>query len=86
MLVCILTILSGVWQAAERAIGELTRLQKPLETEADVMELTMGAKSKDKVLEIMQTGTLRSIEMLAKDEQQQVIQLVSFGSDTWPAC
>ena len=36
----------------------------------------MGAKSKDKVLEIMQTGTLRSIEMLAKDEQQQVIQLV----------
>ena len=63
-------------QAAERAIGELTRLDKPLQTEEDVLELSMGAKSKDKVLEIMQTGTLRSIEMLAKDEQQQVIQLV----------
>ena len=50
------------------------------------MELTMGAKSKDKVLEIMQTGTLRSIEMLAKDEQQQVIQLVSSGFDAQQAC
>ena len=64
-------------QAAERAISELTRLTKPLQTESDVAELTMGAKSKEKVLEIMQTGTLRSNVMLANDEQQQVIQLVT---------
>ncbi len=64
-------------QAVERAISELTRLQKPLRTESDVTELSMGARSKEKVLEIMETGTLRRNEMLADDEQQQVIQLVS---------
>lgn len=65
-----------VLQAVERAISELTRLQKPLQKESDVAELTMGARSKEKVLEIMETGTLRSNEALANDEQQQVIQLV----------
>ena len=64
-------------QAVERAISELTRLQKPLQTESDVTELSMGARSKEKVLEIMETGTLRQNEVLAADEQQQVIQLVS---------
>lgn len=64
-------------QAVERAISELTRLQKPLRTESDVTELSMGARSKEKVLEIMETGTLRRNEMLADDEEQQVIQLVS---------
>lgn len=37
----------------------------------------MGAKSKDKVIEILQTGTLRRNEAMADDEHQQVIQLVS---------
>ncbi len=64
-------------QAVERAISELTRLQKPLRTDSDVTELSMGARSKEKVLEIMETGTLRQSEVLAADEQQQVIQLVS---------
>ncbi|KAA6420117.1 MAG: DNA polymerase lambda [Trebouxia sp. A1-2] len=62
-------------KAVERAISELTRLQKPLRTESDVTELSMGARSKEKVLEIMETGTLRRNEMLADDEEQQVIQL-----------
>ena len=66
-------------QAVERAISELTRLQKPLRTESDVTELSMGARSKEKVLEIMETGTLRQNEILAADEQQQVIQLVSMS-------
>lgn len=37
----------------------------------------MGARSKEKVLEILETGTLRRNAVLAMDEQQQVIQLVS---------
>ena len=64
-------------QAVERAISELARLQRPLRAESDVTELSMGARSKEKVLEIMETGTLRQNEVLANDEQQQVIQLVS---------
>ena len=64
-------------QAVERAISELTRLQKPLQTESDVAELSMGARSKEKVLEILETGTLRRNAVLAGDQQQQVIQLVS---------
>ncbi|KAL0035862.1 hypothetical protein WJX77_005685 [Trebouxia sp. C0004] len=62
-------------KAVERAISELTRIQKPLRTESDVTQLSMGARSKEKVLEIMETGTLRQNEVLAHDEQQQVIQL-----------
>ena len=64
-------------QAVERAISELTRLQKPLVKESDVAELTMGARSKEKVLEIIQTGTLRRNEMLADDQEQQIIQMVT---------
>ena len=63
-------------QAVERAITELTRLQKPLVNESEVAELSMGARSKEKVLEIIQTGTLRRNEMMADDEQLQVMQLV----------
>ena len=37
----------------------------------------MGARSKEKVLEIIQTGTLRRNEMLADDLEQQTIQLVT---------
>lgn len=62
----------------ERAISELTRLQKPLVKESEVAELSMGARSKEKVLEIIQTGTLRRNEMMADDEELQVMQLVLF--------
>lgn len=63
-------------QAVERAIRELTCLRKPLVSESEVAALTMGARSKEKVLEIIQTGTLRRNEMMADDEEQQVMQLV----------
>ena len=63
-------------QAVERAIRELTGLEKPLVTEAEVAALTMGARSKEKVLEIIQTGTLRRNEMMADDEEQQIKQMV----------
>ncbi|KAL3149104.1 hypothetical protein ABBQ32_001946 [Trebouxia sp. C0010 RCD-2024] len=62
-------------KAVERAIRELTNLCKPLVTEAEVAALTMGARSKDKVLEIIQTGTLRRNEMMADDEEQQIKQM-----------
>lgn len=65
-------------QAVERAITELTRLQQPLVKESQVAELSMGARSKEKVLEIIQTGTLRRNEMMADDEELQVMQLVLF--------
>lgn len=65
-------------QAVERAITELTRLQKPLMKESEVAELSMGARSKEKVLEIIQTGTLRRNEMMADDEELQIMQLVLF--------
>lgn len=65
-------------QAVERAIRELTNLCKPLVTEAEVAALTMGARSKDKVLEIIQTGTLRRNEMMADDEEQQIKQMVLY--------
>lgn len=63
-------------QAVERAIRELTNLRKPLVTEAEVAALTMGARSKEKVLEIIQTGTLRRNKMMADDEEQQIKQMV----------
>ena len=63
-------------QAVERAISEIIGLTWPLKKDADVAQLTMGAKSKDKVLEILQTGTLRRNEAMADDDYQQVIQLV----------
>ena len=63
-------------QAVERAISEINGLGWALKKDADIDRLTMGAKSKDKVLEILQTGTLRRNEALAVDEHQQVIQLV----------
>lgn len=63
-------------QAVERAIRELTGLHKPLVTEDEVAALTMGARSKEKVLEIIQTGTLRRNEMMADDEEQQIKQMV----------
>ena len=65
-------------QAVERAITELTRLQKPLVKESEVAELSMGARSKEKVLEIILTGTLRRNEMMADDEELQIMQLVPF--------
>ena len=65
-------------QAVERAISELTRLQKPLVKESEVAELSIGARSKEKVLEIIQTGTLRRNEMMADDEELQVMQKVLF--------
>ena len=66
-------------QAVERAISELTRLERPLVKESEVAELTMGARSKEKVLEIIQTGTLRRNEMMADDEEQQIMQMVLFN-------
>lgn len=63
-------------QAVERAITELTRLQKPLVKESEVAELSMGIRSKEKVLEIIQTGTLRRNEMMADDEELKTMQLV----------
>ena len=74
--VCITTETNWVLQAVERAISEIIGLTWPLRKGADVAQLTMGAKSKDKVLEILQTGTLRRNEAMADDDQQQVIQLV----------
>ncbi|KAL3133282.1 hypothetical protein ABBQ38_007162 [Trebouxia sp. C0009 RCD-2024] len=62
-------------KAVERAIRELTNLRKPLVTEAEVAALTMGARSKEKVLEIIQTGTLRRNKMMADDEEQQIKQM-----------
>lgn len=58
-------------------MSELTQLQVPLVKESDVAGLTMGARSKEKVLEIIQTGTLRRNEMMADDQEQQTIQLVT---------
>lgn len=74
---CCSTQLTCCLQAVERAISEIIGLTWPLRKDADVARLTMGAKSKDKVLEILQTGTLRRNEAMADDEHQQVIQLVS---------
>lgn len=76
MPVCITIETNWVLQAVERAISEIIGLTWPLRKDADVAQLTMGAKSKDKVLEILQTGTLRRNEAMAGDDQQQVIQLV----------
>ena len=58
-------------QAINRAIAELTWMKEPLRTAQDVDKLSLGAKTADKVKEILATGAYARNEVLDKDERQQ---------------
>eukprot|EP00878_Enallax_costatus_P015250 GHUV01015968.1.p1 GENE.GHUV01015968.1~~GHUV01015968.1.p1 ORF type:complete len:808 (+),score=308.86 GHUV01015968.1:556-2979(+) len=62
-------------KAANRAIHELEKTDRPLVITADVTSLGLGDKTTDKLLEILQTGKLRRNDEVAGSERHRVMAL-----------
>ena len=69
-----------VLQAIERTIHAVKGLDKPLVRAADAEELDIGGKSKDKLKEIIATGSFRRNQIQAQDGHRRTVQLVSIVS------
>ncbi len=73
----------------ERTIHAVKALEKPLARAADADELDIGGKSKDKLKEIIATGSFRRNQNQAQDEHRKTVQLVSFvptSSESFMSC
>ena len=61
----------------ERTIHAVKALEKSLARPANVDELDVGSKSREKLKEIITTGSFRRNQSHAQDEHRKTVQLVS---------
>lgn len=60
----------------ERTIHAVKAVEKPLARPDNVDELDIGGKSRDKLKEIITTGSFRRNQSHAQDEHRKTVQLV----------